>query len=295
MLTTIVIVTFKSKIIHKCIKNLCKSFKIIIVENSDNIKFKKRIESNYKNTKCILSGSNIGFARANNIGLKKVKTKFALLINPDVIISTKQIKKIEDFAKKSKKFSILAPNSNGFLETMTNNFDKLSIKNKKDFNNIKNALFNKKIFEIDFVPGWCMYINMKDIKKVKYFDRNFFLYFEDTDLCKRLKNLNKKLFVLSNIKIRHVFGSSVDQKDKFEMYLVRSWHLYWSSFYYHKKHYGFLTSFKIHFSKLLRFFFMKNLHLFINNKNLHNVYKARLDGLINQIFNKSAFSGLILK
>lgn len=295
MQTTIVIVTFKSKIIHKCIKNLCKSFKIIIVENSDNIKFKKRIESNYKNTKCILSGSNIGFARANNIGLKKVKTKFALLINPDVIISTKQIKKIEDFAKKSKKFSILAPNSNGFLETMTNNFDKLSIKNKKDFNNIKNALFNKKIFEIDFVPGWCMYINMKDIKKVKYFDRNFFLYFEDTDLCKRLKNLNKKLFVLSNIKIRHVFGSSVDQKDKFEMYLVRSWHLYWSSFYYHKKHYGFLTSFKIHFSKLLRFFFMKNLHLFINNKNLHNVYKARLDGLINQIFNKSAFSGLILK
>ena len=295
MQTTIVIVTFKSKIIHKCIKSLCKNFKIIIVENSDNVKFKKRIESNYKNTKCILSGSNLGFARANNIGLKKVKTKFALLINPDVIISAKQIKTIENFAKKNKKFSILAPNSNGLFETMINNFDKFSIKDKKDFNNIKNALVKKIFFEVDFVPGWCMYLNMKDIKKINYFDKNFFLYFEDTDLCKRLKNLNKKLFVLGNIKIRHVFGSSVDQKDKFEIYLVRNWHLYWSSFYYHKKHYGFLTSFKIHFSKLLRFFFMKNLYFFINNKNLHNVYKVRLGGLVNQIFNKSAFSGLILK
>ena len=93
MQTTIVIVTFKSKIIHKCIKNLCKKFKIIVIENSNNIKFKKDIESRYINTKCILSGSNQGFARANNIGLKKVKTKFALLINPDVIISTRQIKK----------------------------------------------------------------------------------------------------------------------------------------------------------------------------------------------------------
>jgi len=72
MQTTIVIVTFKSKIIHKCIRNLYKNFKIIIVENSNNIKFKKDIESSYRNTKCILSGSNLGFARGYNIGLRKV-------------------------------------------------------------------------------------------------------------------------------------------------------------------------------------------------------------------------------
>ena len=146
MQTTIVIVTFKSKIIHKCIKNLYKNCKIIIVENSNNIKFKKDIESRYKNTKCILSGSNQGFARANNIGLKKVRTKFALLINPDVVISTQQIKKIENYAKKNRKFSILAPNSNGFFETMINNFDKFSVKNKSDYNDIKNGLLKKKNF-----------------------------------------------------------------------------------------------------------------------------------------------------
>ena len=143
MQTTIVIVTFKSKIIHKCIQKLCKSFKIIIVENSNDKIFKKNIELKYKNTKCILSGSNLGYARANNIGLKKVKTKFALLINPDLIISINQIKKIENYAKGNKKFSILAPNSNGLSETLTNNFDKCA-KKKISFESLNKILKRKK-------------------------------------------------------------------------------------------------------------------------------------------------------
>ena len=279
METTIVIVTFKSKIIHKCINELCKNFKIIIVENSNDKALKKRIELKYKNTKCILSGSNIGYARANNIGLKKVKTKFALVINPDLNISSKQIKKIESFAKKSKKFSILAPNSNGLIETLNNNFDKCNEK-KINFENLSKTLEKKQIYETDFVPGWCMYLNMRDIKKINYFDKNFFLYFEDTDLCKRLKKIDKKLFILGGIKVHHAFGTSVDYKDKAKVYLIRDWHLYWSSFYYHRKHYGFLRSFRVHFSKLLRFFIMKNVYFLTNNKHLHDLYKVRLSGLV---------------
>ena len=294
MQTTIVIVTFKSKIIHKCIQKLCKSFKIIIVENSNDKIFKKNIELKYKNTKCILSGSNLGYARANNIGLKKVKTKFALLINPDLIISINQIKKIENYAKRNKKFSILAPNSNGLSNTLNNNFDKYA-KKKINFESLNKILKRKKIYETDFVPGWCMYLNMKDIKKINYFDKNFLLYFEDTDLCKRLKNIDKKLFILGGIKVRHLFGTSVNYENKSKVFLMRDWHVYWSSFYYHRKHYGFLRSFRVHFSKLLRFFVMKNIYFFVNNKHLHDLYKVRLSGLVNQIFNKKAFSGLILK
>lgn len=295
MQTTIVIVTFNSKIIHKCIKTLHKKFRIIIVENSNNNKFKKDIERRYKNIKCILSGSNIGFARANNIGLKNVKTKFALLINPDVIISIKQIKTIENYAKKIREFSVLAPNSNGFFETISNGFDKFINSKEINFKNIKNKLKEKKTFELDFIPGWCMYLNMKDIKKINYFDKNFFLYYEDTDLCKRFKKLNKKLFVLGSIKIKHVFGASVEHKNKALISLERRWHLYWSSFYFHRKHYGFLFSLRVHISKILRFFLMKNLCYFKKDKKLYDLYRVQLDGLIKQILNKSAFSGLILK
>ena len=93
----------------QCIKNLQNNYQIIIVENSNNINFKRKIEKSYRNIKCYLTGSNIGYARANNIGLRKVKTKFALVINPDVIISSKQVKSAGQYKKGSIKKIILYP------------------------------------------------------------------------------------------------------------------------------------------------------------------------------------------
>ena len=99
---SVVIVTLKSEnVIHECIKSINQNIPIIVVENSNNINFKRKIEKSYRNIKCYLTGSNIGYARANNIGLRKVKTKFALVINPDVIISSKQVKQIENIAKQT--------------------------------------------------------------------------------------------------------------------------------------------------------------------------------------------------
>ena len=184
MQTTIVIVTsgfelslisLRRGIIHKRIKNLQNNYQIIIVENSNNINFKKKSEKSCRNFKCYLAGSNLGYAKANNIGLRKVKTKFALVMNPDLIISSKQVKQIENIAKKITKFSVLTPNSNGLLETITNNSDKLSNIEKKDLKSLRNDILIKNFFEINFVPGYCMFFNMKDIKKINFFDENFFL------------------------------------------------------------------------------------------------------------------------
>ena len=315
MQTTIVIVTsgiesslilLRGGMIYKNIKDLQNNYQIIIVENSNNINFKRKVEKSHRNIKCYLTGSNLGYARANNIGLRKVKTKFALVVNPDVIISSKQVKQIENLAKKIIKFSVLTPNSNGLLETITNNSDKLSNINKKNLKSLQNDILTKNFFEINFVPGYCMFFNMKDVKKINFFDENIFLYFEDLDICKRLKDLKKKFFLLSKIKIHHLYGGFHEKKTHYGKRHIlkkksfrkwqlrwtdRNWHLYWSSFYYHRKHYGFVKSFKVHFSKLLRFFFLKNFYFLMNNKNLHHLFKARFKGLLYQILNKSAFSG----
>ena len=60
------------KKILNCLKSIQKiSYKIIVVENSNNENFKKNIENQLSNSKCILMGENKGYAVANNIGLKK--------------------------------------------------------------------------------------------------------------------------------------------------------------------------------------------------------------------------------
>ena len=87
----ILTITYKSnEIIEKSLSKINKKFKITVVENSADKRFKKKIE-NYKNRKCILTGSNLGFGAAFNIGARKIKSKYILHINPDAFINNKII------------------------------------------------------------------------------------------------------------------------------------------------------------------------------------------------------------
>ena len=71
---SIVITTFKSELkIFTCLDAIPSNIKTIVVENSNNESFKKDIEKKYKNVKCILTGENKGYARANNIGPSKIE------------------------------------------------------------------------------------------------------------------------------------------------------------------------------------------------------------------------------
>jgi N-acetylglucosaminyl-diphospho-decaprenol L-rhamnosyltransferase len=293
MKTTLVIVTYKCPIIKKCIKNLVKFFKIIIIENSSNIKFKNELEKFNKNITVILTGENLGYAKSANLGLKKVKSKFGLLINPDVLVNYKTIHKIEIIAEQIKNFSILVPLYNeffGYLYTKKDRFDKL-----ENTDLIIKNINKKKIVKIKFTPGFFMFFNMKILKKVNYFDENFFLYFEDTDLCKKFNMLKKDIYLLSNLKIKHDYGKSQHKELTNILWLVRNWHFYWSSYYYHKKYYGLRISLILHFSKLIRFLLSSAYFFLIRNNKEYLMYKSRFLGLFNSIILRSSHNGYKLE
>ena len=89
---TVVIVTFNSEAkILDCLNSIGDQANIIVVENSNNIDFKNDLEKKFSNLKCILSGENLGYAAANNVGLKQVKTKYALILNPDTTLDKNAI------------------------------------------------------------------------------------------------------------------------------------------------------------------------------------------------------------
>ena len=70
---TIVITSFKSdEKIKDCLNSINNNCKVLVIENSNDIIFKKKIENEFSNTQCILTGSNLGYGAANNIGLKNV-------------------------------------------------------------------------------------------------------------------------------------------------------------------------------------------------------------------------------
>jgi GT2 family glycosyltransferase len=107
---TIIITTFKSENkIKECLSSIDPKINIILIENSSSIKFKKDIESNFSNVTCELTNDNLGYGKANNIGLKKVKTKYALVLNPDTSLSSNTLELFFEFTKKMKILQSWAP------------------------------------------------------------------------------------------------------------------------------------------------------------------------------------------
>jgi len=274
LLTTILVITYKDgKTINKLLKKFANQYKVVVVENSNNKNFKKKLENKYKNLSCILTGSNLGFSKACNIGLKKIKTKYALLINSDIDIDYLKIKKIEKIALDTKIFSILAPNTPHTENFLLANHDRLQNNELIKYNNL--------LYQTNKLPRCFFFLNLKDIKKIKYFDENFFFFFEDLDLCKRLTKLNKKIYLIKKIFVKH----NANPNNTIPM---REWHFNWGMFYYHKKHYGYLSAFRLFFKKLIRFFLLKYLNLFFNKKK-YLIYSCRFNGLLTQFLNAKSY------
>ena len=264
---TVVIVTLKSEPkIFDCLKSITNVTEIIVVENSNNDDFKKKLENEYSNLKCILTGENLGYAAANNIGLKSVKTKYALVLNPDTILDKNAIQRFLNSAEKLKDFWLMGPASDQMVELEFGENDLIEVNNLK---------------------GFAIFLNLSKFNN-EYFDENFFLYFEEIDLCKKVKNNKGKIYLDRLIKINHDGSQSVNNLNKFELEKNRNWHWMWSTFYYHKKYKGFFLALLIILPKLISALTKTLIYSIILNKDKRDIYFCRLSGIVNSIVgNKS--------
>ena len=276
---TVIIVTFKSEnVINDCLDSIDSDIKILVVDNANDIEFKKRIENKYKNVSCILSSKNLGMGAGNNLGIKNIKSDFALILNPDVILNTDTIDEIIKETKNLDSFGIVAP-----IEINQNypNYE-LDKKNKNKFN-------EDNPFIVKSVDGYAMLLNLKRlnlINKFDYFDENFFMYLENNDLCKRLIESKEKIYIIPKSKIKHLGGKAVNERFNHEIELSRNWHWIWSKFYFNKKHYGYLfallNGLPTFLSSLLKFSYF----LITKNTLKKNIYLNRLLGFKNASLGK---------
>ena len=279
---SVIIVSFKSDhVIHKCINSIDNEMEIIVIDNSNDVEFKKRIEKKYKNVKCILSSVNNGMGAGNNLGIKNVSNDFAFILNPDVILKANAIDEIINSIKFIDSFGLIAPIS-----------EKLQYPNFKLDKN-KNQIFDPiKPFKVKSVDGYAMLLNLKQLRKLNhfnFFDENFFLYLENEDLCERLNKNNMNIYVIPKSKITHLGGEAVDPKYENEIELSRNWHWMWSKFYFNKKHNGYLiASFKVLknlISAKIKFFY----YLITFNNKKRRIYQMRLFGLLNSMIGRKSF------
>ncbi len=287
---TIVIVTYRTdeKILTDCLNSIDPQINILIVENSQNNKFKEKLENKYPNLSVVLSGRNLGYGAGNNFGLTRVKTKFALILNPDVTLEQNFIKELDKYLGQQINFHIMGANyrndthwkSSGFFSE----FDKkIKLKHEEKSN-------HDSLEVVDWIVGHTMLINLEKFESRKLFDENIFLYFEDFDLCRRIKSIEGKIYSSKNLLAKHLGKKGSTDKDyNLEFEKLRNWHWMWSTFYYHKKYYGHLYAVYKNYGKLFRSLFNVFLYTILFNTKNRKIYSARASGLLNAMLGKKSW------
>ena len=253
---TIVITSFKSeKKIRSCLNSIDKQYNVINVENSNDQDYKEKIESEFKNVKCILSGENIGYGKGNNIGLKEVKTKYALILNPDAEIFPDTIRNFFKMAEEKPDFAMIQPNTIEDKKKLKS-FTLTSNSNWWDYG----IELNRKL--IKSIRGHALFLNLQKFENIGFFDENIFFFLEETDLAMRLFENGKKVYFCTPIIIFHEGGKSHENKINHHMELSKKNSI-----------------------RLSKYFFF----LMIMNKEKKEIYYQRFSGLTNSIAGKKSW------
>ena len=260
---TFIIVSFRSdNVIQKCIESISPNCKVIVVENSQNTSIKKYLEKKFSNVRVLITGENLGYGRGNNLGISKVKTKYAFILNPDAYLEKNTLKELNNTkCILQEEFSILSP---------------IICDNKKYYKSFNGK--EKNFIEVDFVKGFAMLLNLEKINFNEIFDKKIFLFLEEIDLCKRIKEGGGKIYIACKGKIYHN-----------EIELCRNWHWMWSLYYYNFKHFGMFSAYKITLYKFISSLLKILLSIILMKKKKYLIYKYRLLGLINAYKKKDSW------
>lgn len=211
---SIVIVSYNSAaIITQCMDELLSSGKyhIIVIDNNSSDGSADVLQRRYPNIDVIALKQNIGYGRAANMGLQKIETHYAFLINPDLRVKPANISELIQYIdQKNLGAALYAPA-------------------------VKTADFLQQgPVEKDWVIGAAMLFDMIRMKNIGFFDENIFLFYEEKDLCHRIHNANEIIILCTDFYFDHLKGQCCATNPNVDF--IKNWHVGWSSMYYHNKH-----------------------------------------------------------
>ena len=213
---TIIIVTFNSsEVVGQCLSHLnATKYDVVVVDNSSTDNTAQIVSEQFPQVKLIKSDQNLGYGRANNIGLRQAQTDFALILNPDAFMLEEDTEIALNVLKNNPDIALASP-----MVFHTEEASKDFVKSADDY-----AIVN-------FIIGGVLFMNMKLLKKIAlkksdFFDEDFFMFAEDNEISDRsLKNGYKNVSI-KNAKAFHSGGGS--SKKNLRNTYRRFWHLGWS-------------------------------------------------------------------
>jgi len=252
---SVVIVNFRSdQYLEKCIASLYnfekpEELEIILVNNEPEKNLEPILE-NFSEILLINNSENLGFGKAANLGAQKAQGEILFFLNPDTEMQapfSMQVK--EQFFQEP----LLAVIGSKIINEQGKKQKWIFGKKLTFWQLVKNNFWGEKENnedrerEVVWVTGAGMFVKKADFLEAGGFDENFFMYFEDVELCLKIKKQGKKILYFPQIKIKHLEnGSVLEYKERKKIY-------YASQDYYFKKQRGLFEFWLVKiFRKLLK-------------------------------------------
>jgi len=254
---SIIIVSYNKKdLTTACVESIyrtCGDIKVdvIVVDNGSTDGTPEALAKNFPSITIIRNATNLGFAAANNQGMKIARGKYILLLNNDAILHSNSLQVMISFLEAHPQAGAVGPqllNEDGTIQRSTDDEPSLrrlvlnGILNRSSYlrRRIGHLSYlhwsHESLKEVPMVIGACIMVRKVVVEAVGGLDEQFFMYLDDTDWCMRIRRAGWKIFYLPEATVTHLGGRSSD-------YPVRKAMFYKSMLLLSKKYYSLRSHF----------------------------------------------------
>jgi GT2 family glycosyltransferase len=228
---TAVVVTFNSA---HCLDSLAASLSqvphVVVIDNDSGDDTVAKLGAALPRAQVIVNEANLGFGAANNVGVDHAPTEFVLLVNPDCTFDASAIASLVACADRFPDASAIGP-------------ELVDSRAEPTYRWMTPAWTSRGPAAdgpacVGFLSGACMLIRRNAMQRIGGFDENFFLYYEDDDLCIRLQQHCGPLIVEPAARVAHRSRGSVAGPQRVAAEYTRGFHHIQSKLLFSRKHMG---------------------------------------------------------
>lgn len=242
--------------LRSVVKNLKGfSYEVIVVDNASHTFHQDSIKSIYPQVKIVQSKENLGFGGGNNLGAQVASGKYLWLLNTDTLIpKDNNLHIVHDFLENHTGYAAASPllvNKKGTYQSSqiayfpgtTRMITEKPIKfvvrlvpaSSKVFRHINADYLPVEARDIDSAAAAAFFVRHSVFEEIGGFSKEYFMYYEDTDLCKKIATDGYKIRFLPQAKVVHLLGKSIRSSyERKKMYFKSQdiyfgrWHSRWS-------------------------------------------------------------------
>jgi len=265
---SVIIVSFNTRdVLRECLQSIDRELcdlrvEILVVDNNSNDGSPEMVESEFPHVRLIRSAVNLGFGSANNAAIQAARGRYVVLLNSDAFLCPGSLRlAIENMDRHPEaglgggrlvgRDLASQPSARMFPHVITDAFVLTGLADKYPGSRLfgysdRTWADLSQSSQVDWVPGAFSIIRREVLDQVGSFDPRFFLYGEEVDLCRRIKQAGYQIWYWPEIRVVHIGGESSRQLKTLEFSSTGGQLVRWrmrSALLYYRKHHGVMAWF----------------------------------------------------